>query len=335
MRTADFHYDLPEDAIAQSAVEPRDSSRLLDTRDLSDHLFGDLPILLRPGDLVVVNRTRVRRARLFGRKADTGGKVELLLLRALGDGTWEALARPSRRLRAGSVIDIAGVAVVVRSDPVEGRVVIDPAGASLEEAAARAGELPLPPYFRGHLDDPDRYQTVYAEDVGSAAAPTAGLHFTPHLLSRIEAAGIDRAAVDLEVGVDTFRPIAADDIGDHVMHRERVVVTEPVVTAVGETRRRGGRVVAVGTTVVRSLEAAAAGGELETFDDETDLFITPGYEFRVVDLLITNFHVPSSTLIVLVASFMGPAWRDAYAAALGRGYRFLSFGDAMLAERSP
>jgi S-adenosylmethionine:tRNA ribosyltransferase-isomerase len=213
-------------------------------------------------------------------------------------------------------------------------VVLDVVAGSVEAAVAAIGQVPLPPYFHGSLSDPERYQTVFADREGSAAAPTAGLHFTASLLEALDRAGVAVAAVDLEIGLDTFRPIATEDVTDHTIHRERVLVGDSVVEAVMAARARGGRVVAVGTTVVRSLETAAAAGELRSFDGHTDLFITPGYRFRVVDLLLTNFHVPASTLVVLVAAFMGSGWREAYRIALDRGYRFLSFGDAMLAERA-
>ncbi|MBI5158171.1 MAG: tRNA preQ1(34) S-adenosylmethionine ribosyltransferase-isomerase QueA [Acidimicrobiia bacterium] len=333
MLTSEFVYDLPDAAIAQAAVEPRDSSRLLDTRDLSDHRFAELPALLRRGDLLVVNTTRVRRARLAATKS-TGGAVEVLLLNPIGDGAWEALVRPGRRVRQGTRLSAGPATLEVRTAPREGVVVVDVVDGSLEEAVAAIGAVPLPPYFHGSLADPERYQTVYGRRVGSAAAPTAGLHFTEGLLEAVGSAGVEVATIDLEIGLDTFRPIGAARLADHRMHRERAIVSPPLIEAVTAARARGGRIVAVGTTVVRSLEAAAATGELEPMDAPTDLFITPGFRFRVVDLLITNFHVPGSTLVVLVAAFMGPEWRKTYEAALQRGYRFLSFGDAMLAERA-
>ncbi len=338
MRTADFSYDLPEAAIAQSAVEPRDAARLLAADDLADHCFRDLPGLLRAGDLVVVNRTRVRRARLVGHRAGTGGRAEALLLRPVGGGRWEALVRPGRRLRPGERLCFGEMTatVVENAGAGEALLALDTGGRPLEEALRLWGEVPLPPYFKGRLDDPERYQTVYAAAAGSAAAPTAGLHFTPQVLAALGERGILRAALDLDIGVDTFRPIAAERLEDHRMHRESYSIPGETVDAVAATRGRGGRVVAVGTTVVRALESAAdAGGALRPGDGDTALFITPGYPFRVVDLLVTNFHVPGSTLVVLVAAFMGPRWREAYRAALDRGYRFLSFGDAMLASRAP
>jgi S-adenosylmethionine:tRNA ribosyltransferase-isomerase len=334
VRTSDFSYDLPASSIAQSAVEPRDSSRLLDTRDLSDHTFRELPGLLEPGDVVVVNRTRVSPMRLEGRREPSGGRVEALLLRSAADGSWEALLRPTRRLGDGDRLAFGDTVVALRGDPVDGKGVLAPVVGNLEEAMASAGSVPLPPYFHGELTDDERYQTVYATSPGSAAAPTAGLHFTPDLIAALAGRQVSIASVDLKVGLDTFRPITAELVADHDIHSEFVVVPDETVAAVEAARRDGGRVVAVGTTVVRALESAAAGGRLRRFSGSTDLFIQPGYGFRVVDLLVTNFHVPASTLIVLVSAFMGEGWRSAYETALARGYRFLSFGDAMLARRS-
>jgi S-adenosylmethionine:tRNA ribosyltransferase-isomerase len=334
MRTADFCYDLPEDAIAQSAIEPRDSSRLLDTRDLSDHRFSALPALLREGDLVVLNRTRVRRARLHGTK-DTGGAVEALLLGPDGGGRWEALVRPARRIRVGTEISIGATTATVVAGPDDGRVLLEATVGSFEAAMGEVGEVPLPPYFHGTLADPERYQTVFADREGSAAAPTAGLHVTEGVVAGLAAAGVSTAYVDLDVGLDTFRPISADRLEDHAMHSERWQVDADAAAAVAAARARGGRIVAVGTTVVRTLESAAGDdGTVTAGEGRTDLFITPGHRFRCVDLLVTNFHVPGSTLVVLVAAFMGERWRRAYESALERGYRFLSFGDAMLAERA-
>ncbi|MET0695786.1 MAG: tRNA preQ1(34) S-adenosylmethionine ribosyltransferase-isomerase QueA [Acidimicrobiia bacterium] len=334
MRVEDFKYPLPESAIAQEAIEPRYESRLLDTRDMSDHRFLDLPSLLRPGDLVVVNETRVRAARLAGRRLDTGGSVELLLLGARPDGLWEALARPSRRLRPGIVIEIEAIRATIVDGPDEGMVVVDMEAPDVEGAIANVGNVPLPPYFQGTLNDPDRYQTMFARTIGSAAAPTAGLHFTEEVATRLRLGEIEIAPVDLHVGIDTFRPIATENIEAHVMHSEWCSIPESTAAAVDSARARGGRVVAIGTTVVRTLESFADGaGTVAAGEHETNLFLTPGVEFRVVDALVTNFHVPGSTLVVLVAAFMGDRWREAYQIALQRGYRFLSFGDAMLAER--
>jgi S-adenosylmethionine:tRNA ribosyltransferase-isomerase len=334
MLTADFDYRLPEWAIAQTPTEPRDRARLLDTTTGRDHLFSEVPDLLRAGDVLVVNDTRVRAARLHGRKAGTGGAVEVLLLERNPDDTWEAMVRPARRLRRGTTFT---------AGPIEGELLTDPeagvakvtlrAAFDIEEAIEKAGEVPLPPYITTELADRDRYQTVYASAPGSSAAPTAGLHFTDALLERVRQRGVEVATIELRVGMGTFRPIATERVDAHRMHREWVSVPSETATAVRETRAGPGRVVAVGTTVVRALETAALEGDITHWEGHTDLFITPGFRFSVVDRLITNFHLPRSSLIVMVAAFMGPGWRDVYQTALRRGYRFLSFGDAMLAER--
>lgn len=334
MQTTDFDYELPEAAIAQEPVEPRDTARLLLTSDMSDHLFSDLPAFLGPDDLLVVNDTRVRAARLHMTKEATGGAVEVLLLERLDETTWTAMARPARRLHPGTRLVAGNLTGEVLTDPEAGVVTLAlRADGDVEELVRRQGEVPLPPYITTPLDDPDRYQTVYAQIPASAAAPTAGLHFTDDLLTRLEAVGTRMARIELRVGLATFRPIATERVEDHAMHSEWVAVPESTVKAIEETRRRGGNVVAVGTTVVRALESAARDGKLAPFEGHTDLFITPGFTFRVVDRLITNFHMPRSSLLVLIAAFMGPRWRNAYATALERGYRFLSFGDAMFADR--
>jgi len=334
MRVSDFTYPLPESAIAQEPIEPRHDSRLLDTRDLSDHRFLDLPSLLQPDDLVVVNETRVRAARLLGKRRDSGGVVELLILTARPDGLWEALARPSRRLRPGIEIEFEGLTALIVERPDEGVVVVDLDAPDVEAAMAAAGEIPLPPYFKGKLAAPDRYQTMFARLLGSAAAPTAGLHFTDEVVAGLERRGIGISTVDLHVGIDTFRPMTVEMVEDHRMHAEWCSVPAATVDAVSATRERGNAVVAIGTTVVRALESSVGpDGVLRPGTRETDLFLRPGFPFHVVDTLVTNFHVPGSTLMVLVAAFMGERWRDAYRHALDGGYRFLSFGDAMLARR--
>jgi S-adenosylmethionine:tRNA ribosyltransferase-isomerase len=336
VKTSDFVYDLPGTAIAQVPAEPRDAARLLVVEGLLDRRFADLPDLLEPGDLVVVNRTRVRKARLRGHKEEGGGRVEALLLRPTAEG-WEALVRPARRLRPGIHLAFGGIRATVLAGPDRGQAMLalDTGGTPLEEALEHWGEIPLPPYFTGRLPDPERYQTVFAARPGSAAAPTAGLHFTPAVMRRLGERGIDVSAVDLGIGVDTFRPIAEAYLEEHRMHREDYLVDGETAEAVDAARRRGGRVVAVGTTVVRALESAVdETGEVRAGARSTDLFITPGYSFRVVDLLVTNFHVPGSTLVVLIAAFMGEGWREAYRVALERGYRFLSFGDSMLVGRA-
>jgi S-adenosylmethionine:tRNA ribosyltransferase-isomerase len=334
MRVEEFTYPLPDSAIAQEPIEPRHDSRLLDTRDLTDHRFLDLPQLLAPGDLVVVNDTRVRSARLVGVKAGSGGRVELLVLRPLADGQWEALARPSRRLRSGARIEFPGLTATIVAEPENGLVVFDLEAGDVDEAIELAGEVPLPPYFKGDLADPDRYQTMFARLPGSAAAPTAGLHFTDEVVAGLGRRGIGVVTIDLHVGIDTFRPMTVEMIEEHRMHTEWCSVPAATVDGIRATRERGGSVVAIGTTVVRALESSAGpDGTLTAGARETDLFLRPGSRFHVVDTLLTNFHVPGSTLMVLVAAFMGERWGDAYRYALENGYRFLSFGDAMLATR--
>lgn len=337
--TASYDYDLPEELIAQNPVEPRDASRLLvlsrSSGEVEHRCFADLDELLLPGDLLVLNDTRVRHARLLGVKASGGARVELLLLRPV-DGeetTWEALVRPGRRLAPGTEILFARGKAVVGERLGDGlRQVTFFLEGSVRELLAEEGIVPLPPYIRRSDAPPERYQTVYAREEGSAAAPTAGLHFTEALLERLEARGIDRCCVTLHVGIGTFRPVESDDVRGHVMHEEYCVVSEDAVRAVAQTRSRGGRVVAVGTTVVRTLETfGGPDGTLRSGSAATRLFITPGFQFRVVDALVTNFHLPRSTLLMLVSAFAGyDRVRAAYRAAVEARYRFFSFGDAML-----
>jgi S-adenosylmethionine:tRNA ribosyltransferase-isomerase len=346
LNIADFDYPLPPEAIAQEALTDRDASRLLvlppEGGPLLDHLFRDLPSLLRPGDLVVVNRSRVLPARLVG-KREAGGKAEVLLLRDLGGGMWEAFVRPGRRLRPGAVVHVAqGVDVVVESAAVgpeaRRRVRLLVEG---DQAAAleNVGRVPLPPYIRrpDRPDDRARYQTVYAREPGSVAAPTAGLHFTAAVLDGLRARGIARAEIVLHVGPGTFRPVTVEDVARHRVEPEPFVVPAETAAAVAATRARGGRVVAVGTTVVRALETAAGGdGTVSAVESETDLVIVPGHRFRVVDVLVTNFHLPRSSLLLLVSAFAGrERVLQAYGEAVARGYRFYSYGDAMLAEAEP
>lgn len=335
MKVSDFHYDLPDTSIAQSAIEPRHDSRLLDTRDMSDHRFLDLPRLLDPGDLVVVNETKVRAARLIGRRTLTGGKVEILLLKHRGDGLWEALAKPARRLRPGVRIEFDGLSAVVSRGPEDGIVQVALDAEDEESVIAATGIVPLPPYFSGHLEHADRYQTLFANQPGSSAAPTAGLHFTRDVVDRLVKRDIRLTKVDLHVSLDTFRPMSVELVEDHKIHSEWCSVPASTARAIAETHVRGNKVVAVGTTVVRTLESLADGqGGVRPESRDTDLFLRPGNKFEVVDALVTNFHMPSSTLLVLLSAFMGSGWRKVYSAALDRGYRFLSFGDAMYAERA-
>lgn len=342
IRTEDFDYDLPSGAIAQAPVEPRDSCRLLVLDRVTgeiDHLrFTDLPDLLHPDDLVVVNETRVIPARLKGEKAETGGAVEVLLLRERYDDTWECLVKPGRRLGPGSHVVFGGGEltgfVVDTVQETGGRLIkFTSAQGTFLDAVHHLGEMPLPPYITRPLDDPSLYQTVYAKDERSAAAPTAGLHFTPTLLEHIRSRGVGVANVELDVGLDTFRPVAEDVPTDHRMHQEHFRVPEGAAEQVAEARARGGRIVAVGTTSVRALESAvdSESGEVKARESTSSLFILPGYEFSAVDAMITNFHMPRSTLLMMVSAFAGQeAVRRAYSVALEEGYRFLSFGDAML-----
>jgi S-adenosylmethionine:tRNA ribosyltransferase-isomerase len=353
MRTADFDYDLPAERIAQTPAEPRDSARMLVLHraggSIEHRRFRDIVDCLVPGDRLVVNRSRVIPARLRGRKA-SGGAVEVLLLHPLAEArTWACLirgrVRPGTRLSFGdtdtpsdSAVDTDSAAghdgatvVAVAADGTR-EVRFD---RSIEARLDRLGEVPLPPYIKAPLADPGRYQTVYAEAPGSAAAPTAGLHFTPELIADLMARGIDWSTVTLHIGLDTFRPVEAEAVADHQIHREWAVLDADTAEAIRATRRAGGRIVAVGTTTVRVLETAAgrSGGEVEPFAGWTDLFITPGYAFRAVDALITNFHLPRSSLLMLVAAFAGKDRIDrAYAEAIREGYRFFSFGDAMLID---
>jgi S-adenosylmethionine:tRNA ribosyltransferase-isomerase len=334
MHTRDFDYDLPEASIAQTAIEPRDDSRLLVADTMDDMHFRDLPAVLSPGDLVVVNQTKVRSARLIGKRLPGMGRTEVLLTQRVDPERWRALLRPAAKLHAGSKIECDGLEVTLLADPAAGVATVTIAtDGDVEQAIEAAGEVPLPPYFKGTIDDPGRYQTIFAERLGSSAAPTAALHFTHTVLDELAARAIPVAVVELEVGLDTFRPMLDGRIEDHLIHTERIVVPPEAVAAVDATRIRGGKVVAVGTTVVRTLETAALrNGRIMEFDGPTSLFITPGYRPRVVDALVTNFHAPRTTLLVLLAALMGVKWKPAYRHALDNGYRFLSFGDAMYFE---
>jgi S-adenosylmethionine:tRNA ribosyltransferase-isomerase len=341
MRLSDFHYELPEDLIAQHPPEQRGASRLLcldgPSGDVADRMFRDLPELLQPGDLLVFNNTRVMAARLHGRKA-SGGQVELLIERLLGEREALAHVRASKSPKPGSELLVEGrrLTVKAREDDLFRLVLADGSFTALMD---QHGHMPLPPYIRrpDSAEDQARYQTVYAAAPGAVAAPTAGLHFDQPMLDRLAAMGVEQAFVTLHVGAGTFQPVRVDNIAEHQMHAEWVEVPQAVVDQVAATRARGGRVVAVGTTSVRSLEgAAAASGELQVFAGDTRLFITPGYEFRVVDALLTNFHLPESTLLMLVSAFAGHAQvMAAYRHAVAQRYRFFSYGDAMFMTRRP
>lgn len=337
MRTELFDYPLPPERIAQTPVEPRDASRLLvldqATGAIVHRRFRDLPEYVRAGDLLVFNDTRVLPARLLGRKP-TGARVEVLLLQRLDDTRWEALVSPGRRLGVGAAIEFAdGLRARVIERRPDGARVLEFStadGASVDAAIHRVGQVPLPPYIHQPLADPERYQTLFARVEGSAAAPTAALHFTPALLDALRVSGAEFAFVTLHIGIGTFRPVRTEEIEAHEMHEEWYSVPPETAEAIAACR---GRVIAVGTTVVRCLEAAAEpeGRRVRAESGRTRLYITPGYRFRVVEGLITNFHMPRSSLLVLVSALVGrERLLAAYHAALAEGYRFLSFGDAML-----
>ncbi len=344
LRVDDFDYDLPEELIAQRPLARRDQSRLLvldrAIGELRHSVVADLPEWLDQGDLLVANNSRVFPARLSATRIPTGGRVELLLLRPEGGGRWSSLAKPSRRLRPGGRLLVEprqGSGTPLELEVVaigDDGVVSLSIGTDGAGDLAAYGETPLPPYIRTSLGDPERYQPVYASSIGSAAAPTAGLHFTPGLLERLREKGIGWAEVTLHVGLDTFRPVHVERVTEHRIHREWFEVPEETAAAVADARRRGGRVVAVGTTAARTLETLAGHWDERRpagTSGMTDLFIIPGYRWRLVDVLLTNFHLPRSTLLMMVSSFAGRSTlRDAYAAAIAEQYRFFSFGDAML-----
>lgn len=335
MQLSDFDYELPPELVAQSPVEPRDSSRLMQLERslgrLSHHRFEDLPALLRDQDVLVVNDSRVIPARLRAIREPTGGHVELLLVRPVTQGLWEAMARPAGRLRPDQRLRLHTGAVlrVVRRTP-SGLIELE-VPSEVESTLDQHGVLPLPPYIRGYSGPPERYQTVYASNDGSVAAPTAGLHFTPALLDTLRSRGVEVERVTLHVGPGTFLPVTSEDVASHKMHFERFLLPEDVHERLSAARSEGRRVIAVGTTAVRTLEAAALDPSVVGRWTETGLFIRPGFQFRAIDGLITNFHLPRSTLLMLVSALAGrEAVLDAYRVAVREGYRFFSFGDAML-----
>lgn len=333
MKTGDFDYHLPPGLIAQTPIEPRDAARLLrldrSSGSLAHAHFYDLPDLLRPGDLLVANESRVIPARIFAHKADTGGAVELLLLRRIDAVTWQALLR-AHRIHVGTRIELQPdlIAEVIELSPGGERVLRfnQPIDLRLPEL----GVTPLPPYIHEPLSDPERYQTIYARAPGSAAAPTAGLHFTPHLLDRLQERDIHMIYVTLHVGLDTFKPVETEEVEAHHIHTEYMEVTEAVAEQIRTAKKEKRRVIAVGTTSVRVLETVGRQG-LQAYVGDTGLFIYPGFEFHVIDGMITNFHLPKSSLLMLVSAFAGKEQIDrAYAEAVAQHYRFFSFGDAML-----
>jgi len=339
MDTSDFFYDLPPRLIAQAPIEPRDSSRMLvcnrDNPGRRHALFSDFPEYVRPGDVVVVNHTRVIPARLLGAKEGTGVLSEILLLRRVEQDVWETLVRPGRRLHEGAVVSIGGGmlrAVIGQNTDSGGRLVRFLYEGLFENLLERLGEMPLPPYIHEKLSDGSRYQTVYARVDGSAAAPTAGLHFTPEVLANVRERGADIIPILLHVGLGTFRPVKSGAVEDHVMHAEYYEVSEEAAARINATRNAGGRIICVGTTSVRTLETSSdENGLIRAGSGMTDIFIRPGVGFKAVDMLLTNFHLPESTLLMLVSAFMG---REnalaAYQDAIVNEYRFFSFGDCML-----
>ena len=342
MKLSDFDFDLPQDRIAQHPARPRDAARLLEVGDgaLADRGVRDLPALLRAGDLLVSNDTRVIRAQLSGLRG--AARIGFTLHKARGPGEWDAFARPAKKLAPGDRIAFAAdftAEVAAKGEGGEVTLRFDRSGEELMSALARHGRMPLPPYIRRPAAEPEDdadYQTIFARRDGAVAAPTAGLHFTPRLLQALDEAGVRRAHVTLHVGAGTFLPVKTEDVSAHVMHREWAELPAATAAAIAETRARGGRVVAVGTTSLRTLEGVAAlRGGIEPWSGDIDLFIRPGFRFRAVDLLLTNFHLPKSTLFMLVSAFAGLGrMRAAYAHAVASGYRFFSYGDACLIHRA-
>ncbi|WP_055105124.1 tRNA preQ1(34) S-adenosylmethionine ribosyltransferase-isomerase QueA [Paenibacillus ihumii] len=334
-----YDFELPEELIAQTPLADRTASRLLTlnkaTGEVQHHLFPAILDYLRPGDTLVLNDTRVIPARLFGVKQDTGAKAEVLLLKNLGGDRWEALVKPGKKLKAGAVITFGDeLQAMIESEGDMGeRVLTFSYKGIFNEILDRLGQMPLPPYIKEKLDDRERYQTVYSKHEGSAAAPTAGLHFTNELLEQVRAKGVDIAFITLHVGLGTFRPMSAERVEDHVMHEEYYVVSEETAELLNATKQRGGRIIAVGTTSARTLETVAGqceGGPVAPMSGWTGIFIYPGYEFKLVDALLTNFHLPKSTLVMLVSALAGrERILAAYRQAVEQKYRFFSFGDAM------
>ena len=338
MKTSDFDFDLPQELIAQTPILNRDQSRLLvldkKTGDVSHHIFKDIVNYLNPGDVLVINDTKVIPARLMGVKEDTGAVIELLLLKDLGNDTWECLSRPQKRLHIGTIVkfsDELSAEVIELLDDGVTRVKLLYSGILLE-ILDRLGEMPLPPYIHEKLSDKDRYNTVYAKNIGSAAAPTAGLHFTKELLSELKDKGVIITNVTLHVGLGTFRPVEVDDINNHHMHSEYYNMSKETADILNKAKENGNKIIAVGTTSTRTLESVINKyGKFVECSGNTDIFIYPGYEFKAIDSLITNFHLPKSTLVMLVSALAGREnILNAYHEAINEKYRFFSFGDAML-----
>lgn len=341
MKTSDFYYDLPQELIAQTPLERRDGSRLMvldrESGEITHRHFYDLPEYLHPGDTLVLNDSRVLPARLYGHRVPTGGAVELLLLKDQGDGKWECLARPGRKLKPGAEVSFGDgeLTATIAEDLQEGKKLVQfhYEGIFLE-ILERLGKMPLPPYIKEELQNGERYQTVYSKVTGSAAAPTAGLHFTKELLQKIQDMGVSIAYVTLHVGLGTFRPVSAEEVTDHHMHSEFCMISKETAELLNETHRRGGRIICVGTTSCRTLESfAKEDGTFEESSGWTEIFIYPGYRFKAMDALVTNFHLPESTLVMLVSAFAGREHiLNVYNTAVQERYRFFSFGDAMLIQ---
>ena len=338
MKTSDFYYDLPQELIAQTPLDRRDASRLMvldkHTGAVKHMHFFDLPGLLRPGDCLVLNDSRVLPARLLGHRESGGGAAEVLLLTDKGDKTWECLVRPGKKMKPGTRLSFGdGLLTAEVTETLEGgnRLVRFHYDGIFLELLEQLGKMPLPPYIKAELQDPERYQTVYSREVGSAAAPTAGLHFTKELLTQIQDMGVSLAYVTLHVGLGTFRPVKEEEITDHEMHAEYCMISKETAEVINETRRKGGRVICVGTTSCRTIESwAAEDGTLKESAGWTSIYIYPGYRFKVLDALITNFHLPESTLVMLVSALAGREHiLAAYEEAVREKYRFFSFGDAM------
>lgn len=338
MKTSDFYYDLPQERIAQTPVEPRNSSRLMilhkDSGELEHRIFKDLPEYLRPGDCLILNDTRVIPARIYGVKEETGAVVEFLLLTQKENNVWECLCKPGKRAKVGTRFNFGesklyGTVIEIQEDG--NRLVQFDCQGNIYAVLDQIGQMPLPPYIKEKLQDKERYQTVYSRELGSAAAPTAGLHFTPQMLKDIQAMGVNIGYVTLHVGLGTFRPVKVDDVTKHKMHTEHYHMPAETAELINRTKANGGRVIAVGTTSCRTIESVATkNGCICEDDDNTSIFIYPGYEFKCMDALITNFHLPESTLIMLVSAFAGfDHIMHAYNTAVAEKYRFFSFGDAM------
>lgn len=338
MKVSDFDFYLPEELIAQHPVEPRDSSRLMtidrQAGKIEHHYFRDLPCLLQPGDLLVLNNTRVIPARLIGEKEGSQAKIELLLLKRVEKDVWESLVKPGKRLKPGQkVVFGSGLLIAELLDvlPDGNRRVVFSYEGVFEEILDRLGTMPLPPYITAQLEDRERYQTVYAKERGSAAAPTAGLHFTTELLEKLKDNGIEIAEILLHVGLGTFRPVKVENIQEHAMHSEYFKITEEAAIKINGAKKEGRRIIAVGTTAARTLESAGREGILKAEEGWTDIFIYPGFKYKVIDGLITNFHFPKSTLVMLVSALAGRELiLEAYNLAVKNHYRFYSFGDSML-----